>query len=161
MADDAPLFEEALELAGLDATDFRFDPAVVATWGGDRWRTPMFDLFFTDPWKCSPYGREHAKAIAQAAGSLHDLQYLAQSNTGIRVRDNYYGSFLSEAQEAVAADGGVTVTISGAQVTQRSPNLLRASPPCLPHASCPLRRPSGVACVAHSASALRCPSAST
>ncbi len=63
--------------------------------------------------------------------------------------------------EAVAADGGVTVTISGAQVTQRSPNLLRASPPCLPHASCPLRRPSGVACVAHSASALRCPSAST
>lgn len=98
---DGPLFEEALALADLDPTSFRFDPDVIAVWGGDRWRSPFFDLFFRDPWKCSPYGREHAHAIRDAAGSLHDLQYLAQSDTGIRVRDNFYGSFLTEIRDRV------------------------------------------------------------
>ena len=105
MGSDAPLFQEALDLAGLDSRDFRFDEAVVGTWGGDRWRSPMFDLFFTDPWKCSPYAREHATAIAAAAANIHDIQFLAQSDTGIRVRDNYYGSFLTEAKARVDTDG--------------------------------------------------------
>lgn len=99
------LFEQALDLSGLDWETFRFDPDVVAVWGGDRWRLPLFNLFFNDPWKASPYGREHASAARTAAPSVHDLLYLSQANTGIRVRDNYYGTFLTEAREQVDADG--------------------------------------------------------
>ena len=103
--EQARLFDGALELSGLDWQDFRFDPDVVAVWGGDRWRLPLFDLFFNDPWKASPYGREHANAARTAATSVHDLLYLAQANTGIRVRNNYYQSFLEEAVSRVEADG--------------------------------------------------------
>ena len=61
--------------------------------------------------------------------------------------------------EAVAADGGVTVTISGAQVARLSPAAVSPARLAPLPASClaPLRRPSGVlrprprgACVAHS-----------
>ena len=99
------LFADALQLSGLDWESFRFDPDVVAVWGGDRWRVPLFDLFFNDPWKASPYARDHAGGARVAAASVHDLQYLAQSNTGIRVRNNFYQSFLTEAVARVEEDG--------------------------------------------------------
>lgn len=98
-------FEAALDTAGLDWSSFRFDPDVVALWGGDRWRLPLFDLFFNDPWKAGPYGREHASAARKAAPSVHELLYLAQANTGVRVRNNFYQSFLTEAVERVEAEG--------------------------------------------------------
>lgn len=104
------LFTEALDLAELDWDSFRFDPDVIDVWGGDRWRLPLFSLFFNDPWKASPYGREHAQAARNAAPSMHNLLYLAQANTGIRVRDNFYGSFLTEARERVDADGPNALT---------------------------------------------------
>jgi hypothetical protein len=103
--DQAGLFEEALDLMGLTWEEFRFDPAVVALWGGDRWRLPLFSLFFEDPWSVSPYAREHARAAARASESVSNLLYLAQADTGIRVRDNFYGTFLGEAQGDVEADG--------------------------------------------------------
>ncbi len=109
MGDDAALFAEAIELAGLAPDGFRFDSEVVALWGGDRWRLPLFDLVFQDPWKASPYAREHATNAREVAGNLHDLQYLAQADTGIRVRDNYYGSFLTETRERVEADGDLAL----------------------------------------------------
>ncbi|MEE2894264.1 MAG: hypothetical protein VX726_00845 [Planctomycetota bacterium] len=124
----APLFAEALELAGLEESDFRFDPGVVAAWGGDRWRSPIFDLFFEDPWKCSPYAREHATAIREAAPSLHDLQYLAQSDTGIRVRDNYYGSFLTEAGNRVDRDGDRALAEALARLDAGGADEIAASP---------------------------------
>ena len=110
--DQACLFDEALELSGLGWQDFRFDPDVVAVWGGDRWRLPLFDLFFNDPWKASPYGREHANAARTAATSVHDLLYLAQANTGIRVRNNYYQSFLEEAVNRVESENVEALALS-------------------------------------------------
>lgn len=109
MGESAPLFAEAVELAGLPPDGFRFDPDVVALWGGDRWRLPLFDAVFNDPWKASPYGREHAANARRSAGSVHDLQYLAQANTGVRVRDNFYGSFLTEARRQVEQDGEIAL----------------------------------------------------
>ena len=129
MGDDAPLFAEAIELAGLAPDGFRFDPEVVALWGGDRWRLPLFDLFFRDPWKASPYAREHATNAREVAGSLHDLQYLAQSDTGIRVRDNYYGSFLTEIRERVEGDGDAALPRALERVGAREIPELETIPP--------------------------------
>ena len=127
MGGDAPLFEEALALAGLEADQFRFDQSIVDVWGGDRWRSPVFDLFFKDPWKCSPYAREHATAIAAAAGTVHDLQYLAQSDTGIRVRDNFYGSFLTEARARVEAEGEAALAAALSELGGGEPDRIMAS----------------------------------
>lgn len=107
--EQASHFTEALDLMGLGWEEFRFDPAVVELWGGDRWRLPLFDLFFTDPWSISLYARETAQNAARSAASVHDLLYLAQSNTGIRVRDNYYGTYLGEARSAVDEAGDLAL----------------------------------------------------
>ena len=112
MGESAPLFAEAIELADLDPDGFRFHPQVIELWGGDRWRLPLFDLFFNDPWTVSPYAREHAANARRSAPRVHDLQYLAQSNTGIRVRDNYYGSFLTESKARIEAEGADALAMS-------------------------------------------------
>jgi hypothetical protein len=100
-----PFFDEALTLAGLDRQTFSFRPEVVGLWGGDRWRLPVFDLFFASPWHASPYGREQAVAAARAAPKFHDLFVHGQTAAGIRVRDNHYGTFLKEYTAAVEAGG--------------------------------------------------------
>jgi len=124
MGSSAPLFAEAIALAGLPPGGFRFDPDVVALWGGDRWRLPLFDAFFNDPWKSSPYGREHAANARRSAASVHDLQHLAQANTGIRVRDNFYGSFLTEAKRRVEADGPMALARAIARLGGEGPEAL-------------------------------------
>lgn len=100
-----PLFDESLALAGLDRQTFRFQPEVVGLWGGDRWRLPVFDLFFATPWHASPYGREQAAAARKAAPKIHNLLVHAQTAAEIRVRDNYYGSFLKEYTTTVESAG--------------------------------------------------------
>ena len=123
--DQVATFQAGLDLAEVDWDDFRFDEDVVAVWGGDKWRVPLFTLFFNDPWKASPYGREHAGAARAAAPSLHDLLYLSQANTGIRVRNNYYASFLTEASAQVEADGDLAL----ARALANDPEILLADEP--------------------------------
>ncbi|MCH2133536.1 MAG: hypothetical protein MK116_07285 [Phycisphaerales bacterium] len=126
--DQVATFQAGLDLAEVDWDDFRFDEDVVAVWGGDKWRVPLFTLFFNDPWKASPYGREHAGAARAAAPSLHDLLYLSQANTGIRVRNNYYASFLTEASAQVEADGDLALARALANLGDVTVDEIRSTP---------------------------------
>jgi len=101
----APLFDEALALAGLDHRRFAFAPEVVGLWTGDAFRIPAFDLYFKNPWNCSPYAREAAAAARRNAPSIHELLVQAQGDIGIRVRDNFYSSALKVHAQAVDSDG--------------------------------------------------------
>ncbi len=148
MGDDAPLFAEAIKLAGLPEGGFRFDPDIVALWGGDRWRLPLFDLVFRDPWKASPYAREHATNAREVAGSLHDLQYLAQSDTGIRVRDNFYGSFLTETRDRVEADGDLALARAIARLGGGDADEIAGRPE---HAAIPVEVRKAAATILHAA----------
>ena len=127
MGEDAPLFARAIELADLPEDGFRFHPQVVDLWGGDRWRLPLFNLFFTDPWTVSPYAREHASNARRSAANLHDLLYLAQSNTGIRVRDNYYGSFLTETVELVDGEGDRALALALSRLGADNPDAIAST----------------------------------
>ena len=100
-----PLFDEVLALAGMTHRDFRFDPLVLAAWGGDRYRTPLFDLLHRDPWNASTYGREHAANARRSAPKVHDLLFLAEDSIGVRCRDNFYAGFLGESAKVVESDG--------------------------------------------------------
>ncbi len=102
---DAVHFAEALALAGLSFDTFRFDPASVALWGGDKYRLPLFDICFREPLQISPYARDLAQRALRQAGSVSGITYLAQSNAGVRVRDNFYSSYLSGIVARVEADG--------------------------------------------------------
>ncbi len=106
----ADAFAEALELAGLNFDTFGFDPAAVALWGGDAYRLPLFHLFFTEPFQISPYTRDLSQSVLRSAGSVSRLTYIAQSNAGVRVRDNYYSSYLSGIVARVEADGDRALT---------------------------------------------------
>lgn len=99
------LFGEALDLAGLTFDTFRLEPEVVSLWGGDRYRLPLFDLFYRDVWSISPYTRDLAKGLITGAGSISGITASAQAATGIRVRDNFYSSFLTGIVEEVDAAG--------------------------------------------------------
>lgn len=103
--EQGPLFDEALALAGMEHRDFRFDPLVLAVWGGDRFRLPLFDLLHREPWHASNYGREQAANARRSAPSVHDLMFLAEDSVGVRCRDNFYAGFLGECAKAVEADG--------------------------------------------------------
>ena len=103
--EQAPLFDEALSTAGLDHQRFRFATEVVGLWGGDAFRIPAFNLYYQNPWNCSPYAREAAAAARRGAPSIQELQVQAQSATGIRVRDNFYSSALKVHAAMVEKDG--------------------------------------------------------
>ena len=103
--EQAPLFDEALSTAGLDHQRFRFAPEVVGLWGGDAFRIPAFNLYYQNPWNCSPHAREAAATARRAAPSIQELQVQAQSATGIRVRDNFYSSALKGYAAMAEADG--------------------------------------------------------
>ncbi len=104
LGDQAALFDEALGLAGLTVQTFRLEPDVVSLWGGDRYRLPLFDLFYRDAWTISPYTRDLARGMIAGAGSVTGITASAQAAAGIRVRDNFYSSFLTGIVRVVDAD---------------------------------------------------------
>jgi hypothetical protein len=103
--DQAPLFDEALRVAGLDQTRFRFSPEVVGAWFGDKWRLPAFDLFFENPWNCSPYGKDMAATARKNAPGIQSLQVQAQVSAGVKVRDNFYSSAMKLYAGMAESDG--------------------------------------------------------
>lgn len=122
LGDQHAAFAEALGLAGLDFGSFRFDPAAVALWGGDAYRLPLFNLFFTEPFQISPYTRDLSQGVLRQAGSVSRLTYIAQSNAGVRVRDNYYSSYLSGIVARVEADGDQALARALALMTAEGPS---------------------------------------
>lgn len=109
LRDQQALFGEALDLAGLTFDTFRLEPEVVSLWGGDRYRLPLFDLFYRDVWSISPYTRDLAKGLIIGAGSISGITASAQAATGIRVRDNFYSSFLTGIVEEVDSDSAIAL----------------------------------------------------
>ncbi|MEM1164693.1 MAG: hypothetical protein AAGI30_00205 [Planctomycetota bacterium] len=110
MGDDADLFAEALRIAGLTQREFNFPPDHVARWGGDRYRLPHFDLYFHDLWQISPHARQSAQTLMRFRDQPQVIAYLAQSATGTRVRDNYYGSYLTATLQRVRDAGERSLT---------------------------------------------------
>lgn len=103
------LFAEALDLAELAFETFRLEPDVVSLWGGDRYRLPLFDLFYRDIWAISPYTRDLAQGMIAGAGSVTGTTASAQAAAGIRVRDNFYSSFLTGIVGEVDADSALAL----------------------------------------------------
>ena len=74
-------------------------------WTGDAFRIPAFDLYFKNPWNCSPYARQAAADARRNAPGIQEMLVQAQSATGIRVRDNFYSSALKVYADAAEKDG--------------------------------------------------------
>jgi hypothetical protein len=103
--DQAALFDDALRTAGLDHLRFAFAPEVVGMWTGDAFRIPAFDVYYKNPWNCSPYARQAAADARRNAPAIQDLLVQAQGATGIRVRDNFYSSALKVYAEVAEKEG--------------------------------------------------------
>jgi hypothetical protein len=103
--DQAPLFDDALRTAGLDHRRFAFAPEVVGMWTGDAFRIPAFDLYYRNPWNCSPYAREAAATARRNAPGIQESLVQAQTFIGLRVRDNFYSSALKVYAEVADKQG--------------------------------------------------------
>lgn len=103
--DQAPLFDDALRTAGLDHRRFAFAPEVVEQWRGHTFRIPAFDLYYRNPWNCSPYAREAAATARRNAPGIQESLVQAQTFTGLRVRDNFYSSALKVYAEVADKQG--------------------------------------------------------
>lgn len=107
--DQAPLFDDALRTAGLDHPRFAFAPEVVGMWTGDAFRIPAFDLYFKNPWNCSPYARQAAADARRNAPGIQEMLVQAQGATGLRVRDNFYSSALKVYAEVAEKEGSLAL----------------------------------------------------
>ena len=126
--EQAPLFDEALSTAGLDHQRFRFAPEVVGLWGGDAFRISAFNLYYQNPWNCSPYAREATATARRGAPSIQELQVQAQSATGIRVRDNFYSSALKVHAAMAEKDGPLALANALEAIGAGKANEIAAQP---------------------------------
>jgi hypothetical protein len=122
------LFDQALGTAGLTPGRFAFAPEVVRQWSGDAFRIPAFDLYFKNPWNCSPYAREAAASARRNAPSIHELLVQAQTATGIRVRDNFYSSALKVYAEVADKEGPQALANALAALAAGQPTEIAAHP---------------------------------
>jgi hypothetical protein len=126
--DQAPLFDQALATAGLDHQRFVFAQEVVQQWTGDTFRVPAFDLYFKNPWNCSPYAREAAASARRNAPSIQEMLVQAQTAMGLRVRDNSYSSALKVYAEAADKEGRQALANALAAIGAGQPAEIAAHP---------------------------------
>lgn len=60
----------ALDKAGLKPVDVQINADDLKFFGGDKYRLPMLDVFFNDPWKISPYSRSITDGMLKTSESI-------------------------------------------------------------------------------------------
>lgn len=125
-ADETAPFAAALARVGLTPATLPIDRDDMNFYGGERYRTHLYDVFMDDPLKIPGYARVLASTLLAGSGSLKNLVLFGSLRTGDGVRRGLLADPLADAEKE--AEGPTALRDAVAAVCARG------GPPLAPEA---------------------------
>ncbi|MEP0813521.1 MAG: hypothetical protein HRF49_02505, partial [bacterium] len=122
LGDQAPLFERALSEMGITADDFKIDTREMSFYNSDKYRLPMIDAFFENPWTISPYTRTMTQLMLNNAGKPSTVVTAGNYRQGTIVRLDIPGyDALTRFSDAVNDEGVENLSAALGALSGRAP----------------------------------------